>query len=99
MEYYAHTRPIKSVKYFVSKWDVENDRKIIHKRAIARVRKHKFYDFDNITDTRDEDDANRLFNWETRKRIQQHKFDKVNLAFKFPLIQLFIEQKDFEWLD
>ena len=95
MDYYARTRPIKITKTFVSKWDVEKDRKIIHKRAIARIRKHKFYDFDN--NTRDEDNANRIFNWETRKRIQQEKFDKENITKLLSLI--FIEDKPFEWLD
>ena len=99
--FYPPARPVKTPKLFITKWDVEIRNKHLNKRAIARIRHDKFYDFDNITDTHDEDAVNRLANWEIKHRIKEQQFKRLahkTLMDKF--VQLYINQtKDFEWLD
>ena len=46
--HYPAIRKMKPEKTIVTKWKVENNKKIINKRVIARFRRDKFSDFDNL---------------------------------------------------
>ena len=99
--YFPSSRPVKTEKVIVTKWDFEKQKRTLNKRAIARIRQDKFRDFDNMTDSLYEDAVNRISNCHTSARIKQVKADKIahhNLLDK--LIQLYINQsKDLECLD